>query len=240
MPAAATTSPVERFSGFSDEAIQFFLELQAEQSRVWFKAHQDDFERLCRRPLELFVSELCERLQQTAYPRIGEAEPHYFRIQRDTRFAKDKAPYKTYIAANVAIRARREGEEQHGIPGLYVSFGLDGEFLGVGAWHMSPEQLARYRAMLDNPRSGARVQKEVDALRAQGFGVDAMEKLKRVPPPYAQDHPRAELLKHKGLAVTVQPDARVSSSREYLDWAETKLTAAAPLVGLLDKALAGA
>ena len=240
MPGAVTASVPERFEGFSDDAIQFFLELQAEQSRDWFRAHQSDFERLCRRPLELFVSELCERLAHQAFPKIGDAEPHYFRIQRDTRFSKDKAPYKTFIAANVPIRGLRDGEEQHGIPGLYISFGLDGEFLGAGAWHMSPEQLGRYRAFLDNARSGARMQREVDALRAQGFDIAAMETLKRVPSPYPQDHPRAELLKHKGLAVTAQPGARVSSSREYLDWAEAKLTAAAPLITLLDKALGSA
>ena len=51
----ATLSPPEKFVGFSDEAIQFLLELQAEQSRTWFKVHQDDYVRLCRRPLELLV-----------------------------------------------------------------------------------------------------------------------------------------------------------------------------------------
>src|SRR5207253_5636871 len=89
-------APVEQFNGFSDDAIQFFLELQAEQSRTWFKAHQDDFVRLCRRPLELFIAELTERLAP-AYPGIGDAEPHVFRIQRDTRFSKDKLPYKTNV-----------------------------------------------------------------------------------------------------------------------------------------------
>src|SRR5438445_8652107 len=88
---AAVATRVERFTGFSDEAIQFLLELQAEQSRTWFKAHQDDFLRLCRRPLELFVAELRERLLDV-YPGMVDAEPHIFRIQRDTRFAKDKAP----------------------------------------------------------------------------------------------------------------------------------------------------
>src|SRR5205807_7030715 len=68
----------DRFEGFPDETIQFLLELQAEQSRTWFKAHQDDFVRLCRRPLELFVAELQERLTDT-YPRIGAVEPHIFR-----------------------------------------------------------------------------------------------------------------------------------------------------------------
>src|SRR5438067_1927558 len=71
MPAVA--SRVERFAGFSDEAIQFLLELQAEQSRTWFKAHQDDFLRLLRQPLERFIEELRERLVDV-YPGMVEAE----------------------------------------------------------------------------------------------------------------------------------------------------------------------
>jgi uncharacterized protein (TIGR02453 family) len=234
MPAVA--AEVERFEGFSDEAIQFFLELQSEQSRTWFKAHQIDFTRLCRRPLELFIEELRDRVAPL-YPRIVEAEPHYFRIQRDTRFAKDKTPYKTNISADVAIRPRGEDENEHGIPGLYFSWGLEGEYLGIGAWHMSPAVLARYRAVLDGVQSGAEVQRRVDELLAQGFSIEAMEKLKRVPPPYAQDHPRAELLKHKGFAIMAQPTENVSSSRLLLDWAEAQLRAAAPLMHVIDKAL---
>src|ERR1700694_759419 len=229
----AVATGVERFNGFSDDAIQFFLELQAEQSRTWFKAHQADYVRVRRRPLELFVAELCQRLVDV-YPGIADAEPHYFRIQRDTRFARTKEPYKTNVAADVAIRPRREDEQEHGLPGLFVSFGLDGEYIGIGAWHMSPAVLQRYRALLDDPRQGSQFQKLVDALVARGNQVSAMEKLKRVPPPYAQDHPRAELLKHKGLAVMAQPAENVSSSRLLLDWAETELRAAAPLILLLD------
>jgi uncharacterized protein (TIGR02453 family) len=232
----AVATGVERFNGFSDDAIQFFLELQAEQSRTWFKAHQADYSRVCRRPLELFVAELCERLVDV-YPGLVDAEPHIFRIQRDTRFAKNKEPYKTNVAADVPIRPRLDDEQEHGVPGLYVSFGLDGEYIGIGAWHMTPAVLLRYRALLDNPRHGAQFQKLVDGLLARGNQVAAMEKLKRVPPPYAQDHPRAELLKHKGLAVMAQPEQNVSSSRLLLDWAEAELRAAAPLIHLLDKTL---
>jgi uncharacterized protein (TIGR02453 family) len=232
----AVTTAAERFNGFPDEAIQFFLELQAEQSRTWFKAHQADYLRVCRRPLELFVTELCQRLDD-AYPGIADAEPHYFRIQRDTRFARNKEPYKTNVAADVAIRPRRDDEQGHGIPGVFFSFGLDGEYIGIGAWHMSPAVLQRYRALLDSPRQGAQFQKLVDGVLARGNQLSAMEKLKRVPPPYAQDHPRAELLKHKGIAVMAQPEQNVSGSRQLLDWAETELRAAAPLIHLLDKAL---
>jgi uncharacterized protein (TIGR02453 family) len=234
---AATDITAARFTGFSEDALQFMLELQAEQSRVWFKAHQGDFERLWRRPLELFVTELTSRLVDV-YPGFADAEPRYFRIQRDTRFARDKSPYKTNVAASVPLHARIPGDtdDLHTVPAMYVSFGLDGDFLGIGAWHMAPETLTRFRALLDSS-TGARIARLIAALEADGFEVSAMERLKRVPPPYAQDHPRAELLKGKGLAVTVQPRDGVSASPGLLDWAADRLRAAAPLVNLLDTRL---
>jgi uncharacterized protein (TIGR02453 family) len=237
---AAVAGRAERFSGFSDEAIQFFLELQAEQSRTWFKAHQADFARLCRRPLELLVEGLRERLVDV-YPGIADTEPHFFRIQRDTRFSKDKAPYKTYIAADMPIRPPRGDEEdEHNVPGVYLSFGLDGEFVGIGAWHMSPETLTRFRQAVDSAVHGPRIQALVDGLLTQGCQIESMEKLKRVPPPFTQDHPRGELLKLKGLAIGARPEDNISSSPIFLDWAETRLRAAAPLVHLLDNVLVGA
>jgi len=219
----------ERFTGFPDEAIQFFLELQAEQSRTWFKAHQDDFLRLVRRPMEVLAAELQQRLADV-YPEITHSEPHIFRIQRDTRFSKDKSPYKTNIAADLPIRPPRGEEDQHTLPGIYLSFGLDGDFVAVGSWHMGPTALARYRVAVDDPRRGPALKREVDRLVDGGWQVASMEALKRVPPPYAQDHPCAELLKRKGLALSVQPSGGVSATPAYVDWAEGRLRAAAPVM----------
>ncbi len=233
---ATTASKVEQFKGFPDEAIQFFLELQAEQSRAWFKEHQPDFLRLCRRPLELLIEQLQERLVDV-YPHIATVEPHIFRIQRDTRFSRDKSPYKTNIAADLPIRPRQSGEDQHTTPGMYMSFGLDGEFVAVGAWHMGPEVLARYRSLLDDARAGAKLKSIVDRLVATGWRTAAMEQLKRVPSPYRQDHPRAELLKLKGLAMSIQPTEGISATPEFADWAEANLRAAAPMVHWLDRNL---
>jgi uncharacterized protein (TIGR02453 family) len=231
-----TASRVEQFTGWSDEAIQFLLELQAEQSRTWFKAHQSDYERLCRRPLELLVADLQERLVDV-YPQIGAVEPHIFRIQRDTRFAKDKAPYKTNVAANVAIRPAEGDGDLHTTPGIYLSFGLDGEFVGLGAWHMGPAVLARYREALDKPRVGVGLLNIVNKLVDEGWQLASWEALKRVPSPYAQDHPCAELLKRKGLAMSIQPAEGLTASHRYADWSVARLRAAAPMINWLDKHL---
>ncbi|MBV9329533.1 MAG: DUF2461 domain-containing protein [Chloroflexi bacterium] len=226
-------SPPGKFAGFSEDMFQFLLELQAEQSRTWFKAHQDDYVRLCRRPLELLVSELQERLA-SVYPRIVNVEPHIFRIQRDTRFSKDKSPYKTNLAANMPIRPPGEGEDQHTTPGMYLSFGLDGEYVAIGAWHMEPPVVARYRSQVDDAKAGAQLQKIVTQMQREGWSLGSMEELKRVPPPYPQDHPRAELLKRKGLAASIQPADGISATPELVDWAEARLTQAAPMIRWLD------
>jgi len=236
MPTTAAGGKVEQFAGFSDEAIQFLLELQAEQSRVWFKAHQDDYVRLCRRPLELLMSELQERLVDV-YPDIIDVEPHIFRIQRDTRFSKDKSPYKTNLAANMSIRPAAEGGDQHTTPGLYLSFGLDGEYVAIGAWHMEAAVLQRYRALVDDGKTGAALYKIVTKLQRDGWSLGSMEELKRVPAPYPQDHPRGDLLKRKGLAASIQPAEGISATPALVDWAEARLRDAAPMVNWVTRYL---
>ncbi len=240
MPKPAVAA--ERFTGFPEGGIEFFLELQAEQSRTWFKAHQAEFERLWKRPLELFVAELQTRLAD-AFPGLSQVEPHFFRIQRDTRFARDKSPYKTYVAASMSVRPappERERDDEHGhsVPGLYVSFGLEADYIGVGSWHMSPQVLARYRAAVDHAKHGPQLQRMMDDLAARDFKIDSMESLKRTPAPYAQDHPRAELLKRKGLAVGIQVPEDLEQSAALLDWSEQHLRLTQPLVGWLDRHLA--
>jgi uncharacterized protein (TIGR02453 family) len=236
---APTATRVDRFTGFPDEAIQFLLELQAEQSRTWFKAHQDDYVRLCRRPMELLVAELQARLVDV-YPEIGLVEPHIFRIQRDTRFAKDKSPYKTNVAANLPIKEPPGEGDHHTTPGIYLSFGLDGEYVAIGAWHMEPAVLARYRETLDKPRVGVALVGIVNKLADQGWHLGSMEALKRVPAPYPQDHKCAELLKRKGLAMSIQPTEEIlTATPAYADWAVARLREAAPMVNWLDRHLGG-
>src|SRR5712692_6303706 len=99
----------ERFTGFPPGGFDFFLELQARQSREWFKANKARYEGLWVRPLEALLTDLAEQMRDV-FPAMPEAGMHIFRIQRDTRFSADKSPYKTHVAAHMHVQPVSAGD----------------------------------------------------------------------------------------------------------------------------------
>jgi len=162
--------------GFPEEALVFYEGLEADNSKAYWTDHKAVYERAVREPLDALLAELA--------PEFGTAK--VFRPYRDVRFSKDKSPYKTAAAAVV------EGDGS-----LYLQLGADGLYVGGGYWHTETDQVQRLRAAVDDDRSGRALQAVLDGLA----GWEVMgERLKRVPKPYAPDHPRADLLVHKTLA----------------------------------------
>jgi uncharacterized protein (TIGR02453 family) len=124
-----------------------------------------------------------EELLVELAPEWGEGR--IFRPYRDIRFSADKSPYKTHLGAVIG-----EG---------YVQLTADGLGAGCGMWEMAPDQLERYREAVSGDRSGKRLTDLVAEARAAGLDVSARETLKTAPRGYPRDHPRIELLRHKGL-----------------------------------------
>lgn len=87
------------FAGFEPDAIQFMADLAQNNDRAWFQPRKADFERLLKRPMEQLVEALAERFAQRGLPLQADPRRSPFRIYRDTRFSKDKSPYKTHLAA---------------------------------------------------------------------------------------------------------------------------------------------
>jgi uncharacterized protein (TIGR02453 family) len=215
-PAAA------KFSGFDREAPQFLAELAAEMNRDWFEANKPRFAQLWVQPMTTLLGEIAARLAKPYAPlKLG--KPKLFRQHRDVRFSKDKSPYKTHVSGLVPLR-------EHCVA-IYMHFGIDSEFVGAGTYYFEPTQLPRWRKLVAADKTGKQVVQLATKLRGAGYEVGGHEDYKRVPKPYNEDHPRAVLLKQRGLTVGFPAIPRgLFHRRELVDWMVEKAAASSPLV----------
>jgi uncharacterized protein (TIGR02453 family) len=199
------------FQGWPESALAFYEGLEADNSKAYWQDHKDVYERSVKAPMEALLSELAGE--------FGESK--LFRPYRDTRFSRDKSPYKTAMAARVG-----DG---------YVQLSADGLLAGAGTYHMAPDQLARFRAAVAADKPGKKLQSVVDVLRKTGLDVHAMETLKTAPKGYPKEHPRIELLRMKGLVVSRswEPAAWLSTAAPKKRVAEL-FHAAKPMLAWLD------
>ena len=225
MPKAAVP---ERFAGFADREGRFFRALARHQSRTWFEQHRHEYEQGWLGPMKALLAEIRERIDPL-FPRHPVADPKVFRIYRDVRFSKDKSPYKTHIGGYVGIQGSGDGPS--GVAALYVHLGAEEVFVAAGQYMMDGPQLARYRAAVLDGRRGADVATIVRKLARAGFAAGSHDALQRVPRGVDPDHPRADLLKRKGLIVTFpDPPASLLVSPKLVDWLVGNVRRVVPLV----------
>ncbi len=164
------------FGGWPAEALKFYEGLEADNSKSYWTSHKAVYQDAVLRPME----ELTESLA----PEFG--EPKIFRPYRDIRFSADKTPYKTHIGALLGHTS-------------YVQFSADGLAAGAGMWQLDPARLTRYRAAVAADSTGAELEAIIAELEKAGVEVHGHGTLKSAPRGYPPDHPRIELLRHKGL-----------------------------------------
>ena len=174
------------FRGWPAEALEFFEGLAADNSKSWWQAHKAAYEQVVKGPMDELLAELA--------PEFGESK--VFRPYRDVRFSPDKTPYKTHIGATLA---GLRGPNAAAVG--YVQLSADGLGVGSGMYHLAPDQLDRFRRAVADDGTGAEIADIVAALRARRLDVAAHEVLKTAPRGYPKDHPRVDLLRHKGLIV---------------------------------------
>ena len=224
------TAP-DRFEGFADRDARFFRALARNQRREWFQMHRDEYERGWLAPMKALLDELRERIDPF-FPQYPLAKPKVFRIHRDVRFARDKSPYKTHIGGFIAIDGAGTGPS---VPApLYLHISPAETFAAAGHYTMDPAQLARFRAAVADDREGNRLVGILKPLQKARFVVGSYDTLQRVPRGFDPEHPRAELLKRKGLIVSFPPLPRaLVVSRKLVDWLAGHVKRVAPLVDWL-------
>jgi uncharacterized protein (TIGR02453 family) len=220
------------FPGFEKQAMQFWHELAIEMNKDWFVANKQRYEDQWVEPMDTMLADLARRLAP-AYKPLKLGEPKTMRIYRDVRFAKDKTPYKTHIAG--VIRLAGKPISQMGNAVLYVHLGLDEEYTGAGCYFFDPSKLARWRkAVVGKP--GDALLPLMAKLRKAGYRVGGHEDYKRVPSPFAADHPRAELLKMRGLTCGFPEIPRgMLHKPAFEDWLFEHARACTPIVTWLHR-----
>ena len=183
-----------RFTGFGPATVRFLEDLEDNNNRAWFQANKHRYESDVLEPALDFIGAMGPLLSGvsdcfTAIPkRMGGS---LMRVYRDTRFSRDKTPYKT----NIGIQFRHErGRDVHA-PGYYLHIETTGCFLGAGMWRPEPAALKAIRERIaERPDAWRKV------LRSRRFNSEftlAGNTLKRPPRGFSPDLPHLEDIKRK-------------------------------------------
>lgn len=204
---AAIAEPTTEFRGFSPDAIQFLVDLRANNDRAWFQPRKAEFERLLKEPLEAMIAALGERLEARGVPMRADPKRSPFRIYRDTRFSKDKSPYKDHLGASFPWLGGSEpggemggshDERAHGNGG-YFHFQPGEMYAGGGMWQMEKPRLDSFRVMVRDDPERVRAALEDPAFVKAWGEARPHDELKRYPPGFPQDHPMARMFLWKDV-----------------------------------------
>ncbi|MDZ4253339.1 MAG: DUF2461 domain-containing protein [Sulfuritalea sp.] len=218
---------------FSKATLGFLDELAANNERAWFEENKPRYEALVREPALEFIAAMAPPLAKFA-PHFR-AEPRkmggsLMRVFRDTRFARDKSPYKT----NIGIQLRHElGKDVHA-PGFYLHIATDECFFGAGCWHPEADALGHIRDLIAaQPKRWFAAR---DDRKFTAHWALAGDSLTRPPRGYAADHAAIEDLKRKDFIGLAALSFAEATGPGLVKLATERFAAAAPLMKFLCEA----
>jgi uncharacterized protein (TIGR02453 family) len=219
---------------FTKQTFTFLSSLAENNNRVWFEEHKQEYEDHVREPALDFISDMDEEL--FAITRHFRAVPKkvggsLMRIYRDTRFGRDKTPYKT----NIGIQFRHEAGKDIHAPGYYVHIEPGECFVGAGLWHPDADALFRIReGIVQNPAAWEKARDD----RAFSRNFDLVgDVLTNAPRGFAKDHPLVEDLKRKDFIGLAGLSAAEVTSENFRSLVAERCKQAEPIMRFLCGAL---
>lgn len=226
---------------FPSKAATFMRELQRHQDRDWFKDNKHRYED-AKAEVEAFAKTVHDALAEHDELEPPKRSP-ITRIYRDTRFSKDKTPYKRFWGGGPDRlgKDRRGGYYWHVEPGGIKTWEdvVGGEaFVGGGFWAPERDDLRRIREELaaDHVAFREMLAAEPVAERFPG-GLHAGEMLKTAPRDYPKDHPAIDLLRHKNYVLLRHFDRRQVASADFSDEVVRTFVAMRPFLDYMTDAL---
>jgi len=224
------------FTGFGSEFFGFFEELKQNNNREWFAENKSRYENDVAAPCLDFIEDMQGPLAAIT-PHFGAVPKKIggsmFRIYRDTRFSKDKTPYKT----NAGLHFRHElGKDAH-CPGFYLHLANDDIFMGVGLWKPPAPALAQIREAIDKKSKEWMAAKSDPGFVTTIGQMAEGNPLIRAPKGYDEDHLMIEDLKKRSFFMTSKGTRKQAASADFVDHVAEVFKNAAPVVGFLTKAV---
>ena len=218
-----------RFRGFPKKMITFYKNLSANNNREWFLAHKEDYEEYVVTPSRAFVTEMGQQLRRLspAINAVPKTNQSLFRINRDTRFSKDKRPYKTNLGFFFWEGSRPKRME---CSGYYMHLEARDFFIAAGMHVFPKDVLTAYRERVQVPVEAKKLARILAKITAQeGYAVGG-KTYKKTPRGYEANSENEELLKHSGLtAYTEFPIPDCLHTPELIDFCYDKYRTMAPV-----------
>jgi uncharacterized protein (TIGR02453 family) len=215
---------------FTSATFRFLRDLAANNNREWFTANKPRYEDVLRQPFLRLLTDLQTPLAKISRHYVADPRTQggsLFRIHRDTRFANDKTPYKTWAGARLYHERSREVEA----PSFYLHVQAKDCFVGGGLWHPQPETTRRIRDFLaDNPEAWKK------ATRSRAFTSRfALGGASLVRPPRGYDagHELIEDIKRKDFTAWEVFDDAILLSDELRPFLVGRLQRIAPMIDYL-------
>jgi len=211
--------------------LDFLGDLKGHNNKAWFEEHRPAYD-TARTHFEHFVDQLIGE-----YGRLEDlggitAKDCIMRIYRDTRFSKDKSPYKTSMGATIAPGGKKSAQL-----GYHLHMQPHDETLIAGGLYMpTPEQLAKFRAAIDRDAAPFKTILENKEFKKY-FGTLEGEKVKTVPQGYTRDHPEIELLRFKQVVVVHRLSDEMVLSPKFSTHVLKTFTAMKPFLDYLNTIL---
>ncbi len=199
---------------FTPATFTFLQELAATNNREWFHAHKSRYEEDVKDPALRFIVDFGPHLQEIsphfrADPRANGGS--LFRIYRDTRFSKDKSPYKTHTG----IHFRHEAYRDAHAPGFYLHIQPGSCFMGCGVWRPGGDALRKIREAIDEDPAAWK-QASRDGRLKKSFELTG-DSLIRAPKGYDPNHPLIVDLRRKDFIGVANLSADALMSDDFLE-----------------------
>jgi uncharacterized protein (TIGR02453 family) len=215
---------------FPRAGLNFLKSLKRNNNRDWFLENRQVFEESVRLPMVQLIEALAVEFAKFAPEIVASPKASLFRIHRDTRFSKDKSPYKTHIAASFSVR----GLERHEGAGFYFHIAPTELWIGGGVYRPAPDKLRWVRDHIADEYG--RLDKIVKARPFRElFGALSGEQSSRMPRGYSPDHPALHYLRHKDLLAARELAPEEATTQDFLATLVKTFKAMHPLIQFLNE-----